>query len=675
MKKSAEDSSMESGSSDKLQEHECNETEIDGTSSESIAMPDLNDVDFAPDIFIPREIDLDKIYQQIWDKESIDISNAIVEGFSLKEFRKKFDMEPDAQVEIMGFHANGTTFRSIPDIDRVNGLSIDMANAKITGVVSFNDAEFSVGGADFSNVEFAGHGVLFRNCSFGDGNISFAHSQFGDGNIVFSNSKFGDGNKDFSYAKFGNGKVDFKKIKFGSGNIDFARAVFGNGEKDFSYSDTDFGDLLFLSTKFNNGNVYFMGSKFGDGSVDFFRAKFGNGNIDMSYVNYGKGNINFSSVKFGDGDAIFFNSAFGDGELNFNKAVFGDGNKDFSKSNLGKGKVDFSRAKFGEGPIDFSSIYFGDGQVDFSEVKINAARVDFSNGILENGDLEFSNSDFGKAFLIFNKFKFQQNKVSFYNCIISKASFHGCQFNNYTDFRVAECNYLDLRNTIFRDVIDLKPDNTANVIIETLVLAEAKNSGTIFNDWKLNNVKNWITSQEGTTNSQKAEQFRLLKENYRNIGQYEDEDLSYVEFKRHEMKAILLREHLKHRNSKVKKTIDWITYFFKWLVYDQTGKYGTSPGRVLMSMLVVFVIFSFLYYICQDIPHFEHRLDPVTNMAYDYSTTVVDAVYFSAYNLLIIGYEDYHPAGITGFLSVVESFLGLFLMSFFTVAFVRKILR
>jgi ion channel len=651
------------------------ETEQDISSSDDISMPNFDDVEFFPDVYIPVLVDNDEIYEKIWNKESIDVSNSILEGFSLSEFRRKYEMEPDAPIDIIGFHANGTTFRSVPDIDNISGLALDLANCKITGVVNFNDAKFSTGGVDFSQVEFAGHGVLFRNCKFGDGDIKFAHCKFGDGNIVFSNSQFGDGNKDFSYVKFGSGKVDFKKIQFGSGNIDFARAVFGNGEKDFSYSNITSGDILFLSTKFNTGNVYFMGSKFGDGNIDFFRAKFGDGNIDMSYINYGKGNINFSSVKFGNGDAIFFNSSFSDGELNFCKAVFGDGNKDFSKSTLGSGKVDFSKAKFGEGPIDFSGVNFGVGHVDFSSVKNNSSRIDFSSGIVEAGDLDFDESDFSKSFLVFNKFKFNQNKVSFYNCRIRKASFHSCQFNNYTDFRVAECQLLDLRNTIFRDVIDLKPDTKARVKIETLILAETKNSGTIFNDWKENNVKNWILSQEGTSSSQKAEQYRLLKENYRNIGQYEDEDLSYVEFKRHEMKAILLRNQMKHRNSKLKKGFDWVKYFFKWLVYDQTGKYGTSPGRVLMSMFYVFLAFTILYYISQGIPHFESNTGMNADPTVEYATTLVDSIYFSAYNLLIIGYEDYHPAGFTGFLSVVESFLGLFLMSFFTVAFVRKILR
>ncbi len=49
--------------------------------------------------------------------------------------------------------------------------------------------------------------------------------------------------------------------------------------------------------------------------------------------------------------------------------------------------------------------------------------------------------------------------------------------------------------------------------------------------------------------------------------------------------------------------------------------------------------------------------------------------YHSAITFLTIGYGDYYPAGISRVISIVEGWSGLFLMSYFTVAFVRKILR
>ena len=59
----------------------------------------------------------------------------------------------------------------------------------------------------------------------------------------------------------------------------------------------------------------------------------------------------------------------------------------------------------------------------------------------------------------------------------------------------------------------------------------------------------------------------------------------------------------------------------------------------------------------------------------DKLSMVARAFYHSAITFLTIGYGDYYPSGIIRWLSSVEGFSGLFLMSYFTVAFVRKILR
>jgi hypothetical protein len=50
-------------------------------------------------------------------------------------------------------------------------------------------------------------------------------------------------------------------------------------------------------------------------------------------------------------------------------------------------------------------------------------------------------------------------------------------------------------------------------------------------------------------------------------------------------------------------------------------------------------------------------------------------MYYSAITFFTIGYGDYFGGGIIKLLAVLEGFSGVFLMSYFTVAFVRKILR
>jgi hypothetical protein len=50
-------------------------------------------------------------------------------------------------------------------------------------------------------------------------------------------------------------------------------------------------------------------------------------------------------------------------------------------------------------------------------------------------------------------------------------------------------------------------------------------------------------------------------------------------------------------------------------------------------------------------------------------------VYYSAITFFTIGYGDYFAEGYLKPFAAFEGFTGVFLMSYFTVAFVRKILR
>ena len=59
----------------------------------------------------------------------------------------------------------------------------------------------------------------------------------------------------------------------------------------------------------------------------------------------------------------------------------------------------------------------------------------------------------------------------------------------------------------------------------------------------------------------------------------------------------------------------------------------------------------------------------------DKLSLVAKSFYHSAITFLTIGYGDHYPYGAVRWVSSLEGFFGLFLMSYFTVAFVRKVLR
>ena len=160
-----------------------------------------------------------------------------------------------------------------------------------------------------------------------------------------------------------------------------------------------------------------------------------------------------------------------------------------------------------------------------------------------------------------------------------------------------------------------------------------------------------------------------MKADYNGIGNYEEEDLAYVEFKRYELKADLY-EAIEANN--LNSLWAYPLYYFKLLVFDIMGLYATNPFRVMVSMTVVFCLFSISYTI---LPHFfdaDIICSGADNNKFHY---VFLAFYYSAITFLTIGYGDCLPEGHIKWLAPMEGWMGMFLMAYFTVAFVRKILR
>jgi hypothetical protein len=113
-------------------------------------------------------------------------------------------------------------------------------------------------------------------------------------------------------------------------------------------------------------------------------------------------------------------------------------------------------------------------------------------------------------------------------------------------------------------------------------------------------------------------------------------------------------------------------YWGETLVFDQIGHYATNPLRVLVSMAISFVFITLLYVFLIAVG----LGDIVSSVGDpDHLPLVTKSIYHSAITFLTIGYGDYYPSGVIRWLSGIEGFVGLFLMSYFTVAFVRKVLR
>jgi len=470
----------------------------------------------------------------------------------------------------------------------------------------------------------------FSYAEFEEGSINFDDTQFAHGSVSFHSSRFGIGDVSFSHVHFRDGNIDFANCHFGGGDFLFKNSFISKGVKDFQYTDFGKGSIYFTNTDFGGGETSFINTHFNDGNVSFKVARFGDGKVDFHYAKFGEGDISFEQVEFGNSKVDFRTVEFHDGRVNFNRAVFGNGDVTFEGADIKNGKFNFKRVILGEGIFNFEL------------------------------------AEFEMAEVVFDRTNFGQGAVSFLNSKFRQLSLQSCHLDHYIDLRVARCELMDLSATIVRDIIDLKPYEF-DVNISVLNLTGMRLLGTIYIDWKNNRVKKIISAQTNTSNAEKAEQFRILKENFNQTGQYGDEDRSYVEFKRHEARS-KLEGILK------KSRFNGLWYYpwhgFKWLVLDVAGLYATDPLRVLMSMLGWYVLFSLIYYVL-----FLAGVSEIHSSTGYEIEPFARAFYHSAITFLTIGYGDHFPTGAARVVSSIEGFAGMFLMAYFTVSLVRKILR
>ncbi len=507
-----------------------------------------------------------------------------------------------------------------------------------------------------------GKNINFENIRFKD-KVDFTNSTFYN-NVHFNNIIF-ECNTEFSYIKC---------MK----NINVSKSIF---ENDLEIKESTFNGLLrfknvdikgktnFTKSKFK-GFAYFLETKFNN--ISFANSIFKNKTYFKSNVKF-MGKANFNRVEFRDlvefNENIIFES-----KLNFNYVKC-------------KGVTLFFKTKFSYS--EFRHVIF-EKKTAFIDCEFKN-NVKFWNGKF-NGELLFTMSKFNKS-AYFNNSTFR-GIAYFYNTKTnSELGFERCDFHNYVDLRVKKCGYINLEESINRDILDFRPRKNDKIKIEKINFHNIKNLGFIYIDWNENNVEKVIKFDENENNNKKTiEQYRMLKENFRELGQYESEDNAYVKFKK-----LKIRNNKNIYLNKVKKDFknlfnDFksfslnfilmifysIIFIFNYFVQEIIGKYGTSPLRIVSSMFVT--VFLFTIYYLSYFPIFKlMSLNKIFG-----SQELNKSFYHSIITFLTIGYGSSSFSSSIANISSnihliiasgIEGFLGMFLMAYFTVAFVRKVLR
>ena len=262
--------------------------------------------------------------------------------------------------------------------------------------------------------------------------------------------------------------------------------------------------------------------------------------------------------------------------------------------------------------------------------------------------MTFHDTNFGNGGILFDGALMDKSTILFEDCI----------FNSVVSLNQCKISKLAFSNCTNHDMISF--GKQSQCIIEMIAFFYHNNMGNILLNWDIykNSVLGFKDSiapefidgnKVNATEPLIASELKMLKENYHNQGEYRWEDEAYVEFKRLEAKQLL-------KNNPKR----WILSFV-----GLVGKYGTDPWSVFVSMIIAVFVFGLLYLL----PWMS--IYPENTIRHIWSP-----FYYSLITFLTIGYGDLSAQNcLTALICGIEGFLGVFMMSYFSVAVVRKILR
>ncbi len=420
-------------------------------------------------------------------------------------------------------------------------------------------------------------------------------------------------------------------------------------------------------------------------------------NFDASSATFSS-DVSFEGACF-IGKAIFKGTIFAK-EAQFKKAVFLDG-ADYTKTEFAgetrfhstafKRFVSYNRAKFNKKVI-FSYCQFARG-AKFNEVEFLAS-ASFNNVHCEHrfsmndckfeDEATFSNAEFSDI-TDFSKSIFQET-AKFIGTIFAKyVSFQSVKFQNDCCMSGATIEGDLLFNYAqFEGLVDMQAISAEhNVNFKEAKLGE--NALFKIKDAYFGRLFMTIPQLEGRLKSHKDKDYKiakaeygLLKNNFREINEYECEDWAYLQEKRAARKDA----------SKVKA-------FFEWLVLDIPCGYGTKTINIFPTLFVLFLLFAGVFYAFGDQFNLgdtivesgttissPNQLTPQTPptalSTEDRAVNILDSVQISFCTLTNLSIGDWSPrrGSWINYMMMFESFLGFLLMNVVVVVtFSRKVSR
>lgn len=275
---------------------------------------------------------------------------------------------------------------------------------------------------------------------------------------------------------------------------------------------------------------------------------------------------------------------------------------------------------------------------------INLSGFDFRIPIQEDDD------GFSEEIAIFSSIHFEGATLK--HCNFQEGKIHDCFFEN------ADLSHSDFKNSTLNNCNFQEAELTGTNFLAAKLISCSFVDASIKDMTTANAIVDQKTDFGKYLKSEKAEnyhfasiEYKQIKEMYKNSSLHEQAD----EYHYREMVS-------KRKTIPFKNPMRVVSYFFG----DMISKYGTSSTRVLLTGALIILLSAGLFTFNDSLLFQNKPLD---------GAHFSDSIYFSMITFTTVGYGDYHAIGLTRFVAATESFLGVILMSLFTIIVARKIIR
>lgn len=344
--------------------------------------------------------------------------------------------------------------------------------------------------------------------------------------------------------------------------------------------------------------------------------------------------------------SIFYKMSFCLTNINILKGCLGFDNAKFWSADLSLLSISCNKSNYINATVSMNYTEFENSSVDFLLLKDNM-NISFLLSRMSNTKVDINNTKNSIGTFCLTKSKLDKFEINYCKveeidareCEANILSLKGCQLNGLCEIELKTKSELIIESCLLNSIVKLDiQQGPIRISFKNTI-----NNGKIYFKNFINLYKAVLNDVEETHD---VNQLLMLRENFRSLGEYKNEDLCYSKYRK-----------IKNKTEKnvLFRTLNWLT---SWI-----SDYGTKPLRVFIFLLALIMGFSLIYCFCPYI-------------SFGNANSFVDYIYISGITFFTVGYGDILPHNsVTKIAVLIEAFCGVATMSYFLVVLSRKIIR